>query len=162
VLLRRSGTFPDTSLLLDGTPGGSAGWEADLQTALPVGTTVPLADGQFSVVVQGLSAGGATVQVVPTPPATAPAPAPVDSGAGEVLPAEPAADTVAAPAAAEPAPVELAAAPVETGPPVTAELRAAADTSTGSGFVLAAVGALLAAATLIVARRLRRIRVRTR
>ena len=37
VLLHRSGSLPDTSLLLDGTPSAAAGWRADLQDALPVG-----------------------------------------------------------------------------------------------------------------------------
>ena len=52
VLLRRAGALPDTSLLLDGTPVAAAGWDGDLQSALPVGTPVPVSGGDFSVVVR--------------------------------------------------------------------------------------------------------------
>ena len=68
------GPFPDTSLLLDGTPAGAAGWDDDLRSALPVGVPVSLAGGQFTVVLQDVTAHGAVVRVVPTPPATAPGP----------------------------------------------------------------------------------------
>src|SRR3954447_8306692 len=87
VLVHRAGTFPDTSLLLDGTPAAAAGWDADLRSALPVGTPVSLAGGQFTVVLQEVSEQGAVLKVVPTPPAAVPAPAPAPSvdGTGQVL-----------------------------------------------------------------------------
>lgn len=66
VLVHRSGPLPDTSLLLDGTPSAAAGWNADLQDALPVGTPVALADG-FTVTVSAVTAGGASVTVGTTP-----------------------------------------------------------------------------------------------
>ena len=61
------GGLPDTSVLLDGTPGAAAGWDADLQAALPVGAAVPVSGGDFSVVVQSVSAAGAVVTVTPGP-----------------------------------------------------------------------------------------------
>ena len=51
VLLHRAGGLPDTSLLLDGTPTPAAGWNDDLQEALPVGAAVPVSGGDFTVVV---------------------------------------------------------------------------------------------------------------
>jgi hypothetical protein len=167
VLVHRAGSFPDTSLLLDGTPGRAAGWDADLQSALPVGVPVSLAGGQFTVVLQGVTAQGAVVRVVPTPPATAPAPAPAPAadGAGQVL-AGGAAATVDAPAAAPVAPAPAAlAAPVRQAAPaahLTPALRAAADTSPRGGFVVAAAGALLAGGLLLIARRGRRSALRLR
>jgi hypothetical protein len=167
VLVRRAGAFPDTSLLLDGTPAGSAAWDEDLQSALPVGTAVALADGQFSVVVEAVSPQGAVVAVVPTPPATppAPAPAPTDAGAGQVLPASPGtADVPAAePAAAVPAP-DAAEVTASVAPPTahaSPALEAAAETRNAGGLALAAAAALLAAtmlavAMLLVVRRVRR------
>lgn len=66
VLLRRAGQFPDTSLLLDGSPGPSAGWDADLQSALPVGEPVSLSGGDLTVTVQSVSVAEAVVQVAPS------------------------------------------------------------------------------------------------
>ena len=63
VLLHRSAAPPDTSLLLDGTPSPSTGWSGDLQTALPVGTGVPVAGGAFRVTVSGVTGTSATVVV---------------------------------------------------------------------------------------------------
>lgn len=169
VLVRRVGTFPDTSLLLDGTPTPARSWDADLKGALPVGAAISLAGGQFTVVVQEVSSRGAVVQVVPTPPARAapapaPAPAPATTGVGEVLPAQAAPAGAAAAPAPEVAPVEVKA-PVlaATGPQqASPALRSAADTTTRSGFMLAAAGALLAAGLLFAARKARRSPVRSR
>ena len=55
----------DTSLLLDGTPGPAAGRDADVSTALPSGTAVGLAGGDFTVRVSSVSAGSAEVVVSP-------------------------------------------------------------------------------------------------
>ncbi len=74
VLLHRSGALPDTSLLLDGSPSASAGWDADRQTALRPGVPVVLAGGQFTVTVDALTPAGAAVTVVRAPGAPAPAP----------------------------------------------------------------------------------------
>jgi hypothetical protein len=168
VLVRRAGTFPDTSLLLDGTPAGSGGWDADLQAALPAGAAVSLADGQFTVVVRGLASGAVVMDVVPTPPATSapvPAPAPADSGVGEVIAAR-SGTSADVPAAAAGAP---AAARLEA--PVLANFRAerasptlrpVAGMTSGNDVVLAAAGALLAAGLLFVARRTRMSRARSR
>src|SRR3954470_4728861 len=132
VLVHRAGSFPDTSLLLDGTPGASAGWDADLSSALPVGTPVSLAGGQFPVVLQEVSQQGAVLKVVPTPPAAVPAPAPAPSvdGTGQVLAggsaaaaADVAAGAAGVPAAAPAAPrapcgrAAAAAAPAPGPPP---------------------------------------------
>ncbi|SFO21393.1 D-mannose binding lectin [Geodermatophilus obscurus] len=72
VLLRRAGTgLDDTSLLLDATPSAQADWLQDLQTALPVGQ--PVRVGPFTLTVQALAAGSATVRVTtptPAPPST--------------------------------------------------------------------------------------------
>jgi hypothetical protein len=168
VLVRRAGTFPDTSLLLDGTPARAGEWDGDLQSALPVGIPVALSGGQFSVVVRSVSAQGAVVDVVPTPPATAaPAPAPADSGAGQVLAAAPApaVETPAETPAEAPAtaPAQPAAATVDTAPADTAPaLQAAAESTPRSGFLLALSGALLVAALLVAVRTVRRSPARGR
>ncbi|MGY1917089.1 reprolysin-like metallopeptidase [Blastococcus sp. SYSU DS0973] len=82
VLVHRAGRFPDTSLLLDGTPGPAAGWDADRQAALPVGAVVALSGGDFTVTVRSLDGGAAVVDVVPAPGAAvaqaAPAADPAD------------------------------------------------------------------------------------
>src|SRR4051794_24753269 len=93
VLLHRAGGLPDTSLLLDGTPSAAAGWGSDLQAALPVGSPVSVDGGAFTVTVQAVGSGAATVTVVPGA-ASAAAGAPG-------IPA-PAPDVLAARAAAEP------------------------------------------------------------
>ena len=87
VLLRREAEFPDTSLLLDGTPSASSGWADDLQAALPVGVPVTLSGGDFTVTLRSATAGRATIDVQPAgPTAAAPAPAaPRENGAGRVL-----------------------------------------------------------------------------
>lgn len=63
VLVRRSLSSPDTSLLLDATPSTSAGWNTDWQTAVPVGGSVQLAGGEFTVSLQYLTDTSAGVQV---------------------------------------------------------------------------------------------------
>jgi hypothetical protein len=76
VLLRRAEGLPDTSVLLDGTPAAAGGWDADLQAALPLEASVPVSGGDFSVVVRGMSAAGAVLEVVPSAARTASSPAP--------------------------------------------------------------------------------------
>ncbi|MCW2741545.1 MAG: hypothetical protein JWR45_1967, partial [Blastococcus sp.] len=103
VLLHRSGALPDTSVLLDGTPGPAAGWARDFQAALPVGSPVGVSGANFSVVVDRVSAAGAVLTVTPTAPAdgqatTAPAPD-VAAVPGSVMAGQ---DAPAAPAAAAP------------------------------------------------------------
>jgi hypothetical protein len=163
VLVRRAGAFPDTSLLLDGTPAASTGWDADLRSALSVGTAVPLGGGRFTVLVEAVSPRAAVLRVVPTAPATtpAPAPAPAEAGAGQVLAAAPApvgTPPVAAPAARG----AVAAGPQPAAVQVMPALEAAAGTSSVGGPVLAAAGALLTAGLLLIARRSRRGAVRVR
>lgn len=107
VLLHRTGRMPDTALLLDGTPSAAAGWDDDLQAALPVGVPVPVAGGAFSVTVDAVAGDGATLTVAPTPAAAVPVtPLPAGDAAPEVLAAAPAVAWSADPApAAEPAAV---------------------------------------------------------
>jgi hypothetical protein len=170
VLLHRAQALttdvPDTSLLFDGTPSAAAGWDRDLQASLPVGAAVPVSGGQFTVVVQSVSAAGAVVSVTPTPPAAAPAPAPAPAAPapGAVMPGTPHRTGAAADPATDPAPA-AAASPASTGTaPVrrvvhwsTPSLASVADTTTGGGFVLVALaGTALAGAMLLVVRRLRR------
>ncbi len=104
VLLRRAGPdLPDTSLLLDGTPSQAAGWDADLQAALPVGIPVPVSGGDFTVAVRSVSAAGAVVDIVPSPttPAGPPAPGAVRPASGTVMSGSAAVAAEAAPAAVE-------------------------------------------------------------
>jgi hypothetical protein len=68
VLVRRESSTQDGSLLLDPTPAAQAGWNDDLQTALPVGTPVSLAGGMFTVTVESVSGSGASVRVRPASP----------------------------------------------------------------------------------------------
>jgi hypothetical protein len=167
VLVHRAGTFPDTSLLLDGTPAAAAAWDGDLRSALPVGVPVSLAGGEFTVELQGITAHGAVVRVVPTPPATAatPAPAPAADGAGQVLAGSAPAAPAPAAAPASPAPDALAA-PAQSELLVgtaTPALRPAAEGSSSSGGIaIAAAGALLAGGMLVVVRRVRRSALRAR
>jgi hypothetical protein len=153
VLLRRAGTaLPDTSLLLDGTPSAAAGWDADLQSALPVGAEIPVSGGDFTVVVRSVSAAGAVVDVVPSPAPTAGTPAPeasaevpdgvVMSGV-EADPAEPVPPADAAPAA-EAVPRLHTATPALQSLSETSRPGWAAPVAAG---VLA--GGLLAAATVV-------------
>ena len=157
-------------MLLDGTPAAATGWDADFQAALPIGMAVPVSGGDFSVVVQSVSAAGAVVTVTPTAPAggvaVAPA-APVEAAPGEVMSGTGAAPSVAAsPGAAPPvggaAPIALQA-PGFDGRALgtTHALESVADSSTDSGFLVpAAAVLLLSAATLLLVRRLRAGRLR--
>ncbi len=169
VLLRRAAEFPDTSVLLDGTPTSEAGWDADLQAALPVGVPVELSDGDFTVTVRSIADGSAAVSVVPVAPTTGTAvAAPRDPGTGRVLagaarrsgePVRAAADAPSAGAVARPP-----ALPQTPGPgsvlPAAATLEPASG-STPTGMLLVAVaGAGLAGGTLLVVRRARRLRLR--
>jgi hypothetical protein len=156
VLLRQAGrNLPDTSLLLDGTPSAAAGWDADLQAALPVGAAVPVSDGDFTVVVRSVTADGAVVEVIPSAAPTAGPPAPPL----EALPADRlmsgAAGTPAAPAAAA-APVEVpsvaAVQQIRTG---TSALETAAVVTPADGLLLAAAALVVGAAVLPVLRRFR-------
>ncbi len=100
VLLRRTGTMPDTALLLDGTPSAAAGWGDDLQAALPVGVPVPVAGGAFTVTVDAVTAAGATLTVEPAAAAAVPVtPLPESDAVPQVLAA------AAEPAVPAPAPV---------------------------------------------------------
>ncbi|MFD2090321.1 reprolysin-like metallopeptidase [Blastococcus deserti] len=176
VLLRRAGTaLPDTSVLLDATPTAAAGWGTDFQAALPVGVAVPVSGGDFSVVVQSVSAAGAVVSVTPVPP-TGEAPAAGRAAtpevpAGTVMPGA-AAPPAVAPAAAGTVMPGVAAAPA-VAPPVVAVAESeprpvrtvtALDTTShtfgGERLLVAAAGALLVGATLLVIRRLRALRAR--
>jgi hypothetical protein len=127
VLLHRAGDLPDTSLLLDGTPSSAAGWDADLQDALPLG--VPVIVGGFTVTVQPAGADAADVTVVPGPApsaavsaARAAAPA-APAAAPSVLPGRSAtsgAGSAAVPAAQPSAPAAAPATPPVTDTPATA------------------------------------------
>ena len=167
VLLRRAGAMPDTSVLLDGTPGAAVGWAGDFQAALPVGSPVPVSGGTFSVVVDSVSPAGAVLTVTPTAPADEapaasqsqpqPQPAPVP---GAVMTGDDAAPTSAAVAPAEPA-SPAAADPAATVRPVP-QLRPAADSSTLTGFLVPAAALLLAGCAFLLVRRLRTPALRRR
>ncbi|MCV2488538.1 hypothetical protein OF117_04110 [Geodermatophilus sp. YIM 151500] len=117
VLLRRTGAWPDTSLLLDGTPGPAAAWDGDLRTALPAGTPVPLAGG-FTVTVTSLTPRAATVRVRATPAgARAVAPAPAGGSRSAVLPAQGTAPSSAAEGTAAPAGASAAGSAPAAGAP---------------------------------------------
>jgi hypothetical protein len=166
VLLRQAGrSLPDTSLLLDGTPSAAAGWDADLQAALPVGTAVPLSGGDFSVAVRSISAAGAVVDIVASPTATAgpPAPAAFGPAAGTVMSGTsggPAVGAAVAPQAAVDAPEASAAEPVAVSAAKPSLQPAALTTSTG--FVVPLAGSVLAGALLLTVLRLRTRTARTR
>jgi hypothetical protein len=157
VLLRQAGpNLPDTSLLLDGTPSPAAGWDADLQAALPVGMPVPVSGGDFTVVVRSVSTAGAVVDIVASPTAPSgmpaavaarPAPGTVMSGAAAVAP--PAEDEVA------PAAVTFTAPEIGRQRAGTPSLEAAAR-STSTRYVLPVAGAALAGALLLVVHGMRR------
>jgi uncharacterized protein with LGFP repeats len=68
VLLRRAAPSGDTSLLLDGTPSPIDDWMFDYDTTLPVGATVPISDGDFTVKVESRTATTAKVRVTPSAP----------------------------------------------------------------------------------------------
>ncbi|WP_346620025.1 reprolysin-like metallopeptidase [Blastococcus montanus] len=161
VLLHRSGQFPDTSLLLDGSPSAAAGWDADLQAALPVGVAVPLSGGDFTVTVQRMDQAGAVVRVVPAvrAPAAAPAARPASPARG---------GTIAADRGAEPEVAVAAAAPQAFWAPDIAVsaprrpmlLEPVADSTSSLGGLLVPVAATaLAGATLLLVRHLRRARL---
>ena len=157
VLLHRAGGLPDTSLLLDGTPAAAAAWDGDLQSALPVGAPVPISGGDFTIVVQDVTAAGAVLTVTPAAPAVAPAPAsrPASPVPGTVLPGSADEAEGAAPPVGDPAGYS---APIDAGRVLraTAALQSAADNSSGSGWLLPLAGAALAAASLLVVRTMRR------
>jgi hypothetical protein len=71
VTVRRAAEGADTSLLLDASPTAPAQWAGDLQVALPVGTPVALAGGQFTVTVQSVG-DVAVLRVDPAGAAAAP------------------------------------------------------------------------------------------
>ncbi|MGY1811922.1 reprolysin-like metallopeptidase, partial [Blastococcus sp. SYSU D00820] len=63
VLLHRSSTGSNTSLLYDPTPSPQTSWDDDLQTALPQGVAVPVAGGVFTLTLHGTGPDGATVAI---------------------------------------------------------------------------------------------------
>lgn len=63
VLLRRGGSTSDTSLLLDGSPSRSGGWDGDVRSALPPGVPFTVAGGDFVVTVQSQTATSAVVGI---------------------------------------------------------------------------------------------------
>ncbi|SDE27846.1 LGFP repeat-containing protein [Blastococcus fimeti] len=64
VLLRRAGTASDSSLLLDGSPSRTGGWDGDVRSALPPGVPSTVAGGDFVVTVQSQTATSAVVAIV--------------------------------------------------------------------------------------------------
>lgn len=180
VLLHRAGEHTDTALLLDGTPSPAAGWDDDLQAALPVGVPIPVGGGAFTVTVQDATTGGATVHVQPAarpvaaPPAgtgTGPAPdvQPGGSAAG-LAAAAPAVEGVEAAPAAEVAgaagPAGAAVVPAAT--PATAaavpdqgqELAAQTRSASSPWLLPLLTGCCVTAAVLCGAGAVRRIRAR--
>jgi hypothetical protein len=161
VLLRRAGGMPDTSLLLDGTPSAAAGWNDDLQEALPVGTAVPVSGGAFSVVVTSEDGNGAVLAVTPTPPVTAAAAAPVHRPAASapvtVLPGSGArAGNVAG---AAPAHGPAFWAPPADGLralPSTPTLASAADSTSLTRFLLPLIAVTMTAAVFLAVLAMRR------
>ena len=163
VLLRRAEGLPDTSVLLDGTPGAAAAWDTDLQAALPVGVAVPVSGGDFTVVVQSVTAAGAVLTVTPAPTPVAagvPASRPAPATPGTVLPGSGDVPQGAAPPVGDAA--GLQALPYDGAQALRANpaLESAADSSTGSGVLVPLAGAVLAAAALFVVRTSRRSRLR--
>ena len=173
VLLHRAGTFPDTSLLLDGTPGAAKGWDADLQSALPAGVPIRLSGGDFTVTVRSVDGVGAVVNVVPSTliggmaaPAPQSVPRPGTLAAAPAAPAAPAEasdDAVAAtPAKGVATAAEDVAMPrtLESGlaqQPVSLEPAAhSAVEATGDGPLIALAGGALAAAFLLLLAAVRR------
>ena len=165
VLLRRAGGLPDTSLLLDGTPAAAAGWDGDLQTALPVGTPVPISGGDFSVVVQSVTAAGAVLAVTPTAPVAAAVPAPRpaptvpdvlpgSTGAAAAAPSAPAPGDAAGSRVTPHEGTRVLAAAAALRP--TPALAAAGDSSSGVGLLFALGGVGLLGAAVVVMRVLRR------
>jgi hypothetical protein len=151
VLLHRAGGFPDTSLLLDGTPASASGWDGDLQDALPVGVPVSVDGGAFTVTVQGGTVAGATVTILPG--AGTPGPAPAQAARPSTLPGSAAATTEPAPAAPSTAAAPAPAAPTLPHVAAAQDLdEAAAVHSTETGSVrLIATAALAVAGALVLA-----------
>ncbi|TKJ35628.1 reprolysin-like metallopeptidase [Blastococcus sp. CCUG 61487] len=177
VLLRRSASFPDSSVLLDGTPGAAAGWETDFQAALPVGVPIPLAGGDFTVTVSA-QADGAVLEVVPRTsttaegaPAAAGSAAPRDNGAGRLQastgrpgpgPVSPADGAATAPAAVDPRTVPwftTSEAAVVDSPMLEPLGRSTSSGGLVTAMTVAVAGAALAGTTLLLVRRAR-LRVR--
>jgi hypothetical protein len=172
VLLHRTGALPDTSLLLDGTPSPAAGWDGDLQDALPVGSPVSVGGGHFTIDVQRTTADGAVVRVTPSAPAAAAISAPRPAAPqGVVLPARTArvatVRPVDAPVAAAPLPRSTATA-TATGPLPRVPGAVAAGTGTPrlvpaahrtllDGPWVPAGGALLLVVLVLVLVRVRRV-----
>jgi hypothetical protein len=157
VLLRHGEGLPDTSVLLDATPAAAGTWNADHQTALPVGAAVPVSGGDFIVVVQDLGPAGAVVSVTPSGSA-APAAAPAHRSSGEsprVLPAATAPEVVGSPQLSAP---EYRGAQTLPGAP---QLEPAAGSTSTGGFVVALAASVLAGAALLMVRVLRK-KARTR
>ncbi len=158
VLLRRAGGMPDTSILLDGTPGTAGTWDGDFQAALPVGVPVSISGGDFTVVLRGLTAEGAVLDVTPTPPAAGSAPAPAAPRAaprggvmsGSAASVEPAAPEAAAGEGTFWAPEYVRAAHREAP-----DLETASGMTTADGLLVAAAASVLAGATLLLVRHLR-------
>ncbi|WP_448610141.1 reprolysin-like metallopeptidase [Geodermatophilus sp. URMC 60] len=168
VLLHRTGRMPDTALLLDGTPSPAAGWDDDLQAALPIGVPVPVAGGAFAVTVDAVTAAGATLTVVPAVRAAVPVtPLPEGDPEPQVLAAAPVAAATAAtavpaaPAAPEvpvAAAAEAPAAPVATGVLLTEPVPAAVRTATRADWTppaatAAGVGVLVLAGWTVTRKR---------
>ena len=172
VLLRRAGSWPDTSQLLDPTP--TAGRAGDSQAALTVGKTVRLAGG-FAVTVTGLGADGATLEIrssaTGTAPGTAAAEAPAPdvlegeggqaSGASGSAPAAPADAPVAAPGQQD----EVAVADAEVAAPAEQPVAQSQPTvvpaaHTRSLAVPALAGGALGLSGFLLVRRLVRDRLR--
>lgn len=184
VLLHRAGRFPDTSLLLDGTPGPAARWDADLQSAVPVGTPLALSGGDFTVTVRSADGDAAVVDVVPAerPAGGVVAAEPIRPAGGTTIqadladladpagqPGQPGQAGSAGPAdpvvsTAAPEPVAYALQDPSAGiavPRQATGLQPVADTSGSLGSLVAPVAATaLAGASVLVVRTLRRPPVR--
>ncbi|TFV87803.1 reprolysin-like metallopeptidase [Blastococcus sp. CT_GayMR16] len=159
VLLRRAESLPDTSVLLDGTPGTAASWDGDLQSALSVGAPVSVSGGDFTVVVQSVTAAGAVLTVTPTPSAAPATPAPRQAATvpGSVLPAS--AEGIPA-KAGDSAGFVTPQYDTRQALHATPALESAAESTTGSGLLAPLAGAVLAASALFVVRTMRRSRAR--
>ncbi|WP_139228734.1 reprolysin-like metallopeptidase [Blastococcus tunisiensis] len=170
VLLRRAGGLPDTSVLLDGSPSPAGSWADDHAAALPTGVAVPVSGGDFTVVVEGVSADGAVLSITAAPPAGAgaPAPAPAPAAPGGVMSGAGSRSTTGGTAAGEGEGEGAVVADGATGvvwvpgyrgaAPRSASVLEAADgdSSLGLTALVASGGGLLAAGGVLAGRRLRR------
>lgn len=162
VLLRRADAFPNSSVLLDGTPSATADWETDMGAALPLGVAVPVSGGDYSVTVQGLAPTGAVLSISSTATATSATTPPGRSRPGRGDAGVLTADPIPAPAV-EATPV---AAPFWAPAPVRPRsvlnlpgLTEAAETSSLTVLLAPLAGiVLLGAATLAVLRLRRPVR----